>query len=557
MKEETILEVSSLSAGYGRDEAVRNLSFALRRGEILCLVGESGSGKSTVLKALIAAPEVEVLSGEIRYGEASILALPKGVRQKFCAEKMGMIFQSPGAAFNPIRTYEKQFVETLKSHGRYHADTFQKEVTETFAKVDLKEPERILRQCPYALSGGMNQRVALAITLLLGQEVLLCDEPTSALDATTALGVVRELKSLREKSQVSQIIVTHNLAMAGALADRIGVMCEGKLVEIGEAKEILNHPRQPYTKSLLEAVPSLKKQIAGVQDAGISKTCMRNSGDDLNEEIWMVEETREKKGETRENSEKEDDTEQYLLECNALSKKYHGNRSQVEALKEGKIRLKKGEILGVVGESGCGKTTLLKLISGLEAPDGGEILLNGRELKAKRAKADYAAVQMIFQDAVSSFHPRRKVADSIRETVQSLLGKGAEVDTKELAELVGLSPELMDRYPRQLSGGQCQRLAIARAVAVRPQVLLCDEVTSALDVSTQAQILKLLEKICRESGMAAVFVSHDIAVVSELCDRVIVMRDGGIVEEGDTLQVIAKPQEEYTKQLIDSVMEVG
>ena len=537
MKDETILEVSSLSAGYGRDEAVRDLSFALRRGEILCLVGESGSGKSTVLKALIAAPEVEVLSGEIRYDETMVLTLPKGKRRKFCAEKMGMIFQSPGAAFNPIRTYEKQFVETLKSHGRYHADTFSKEVADAFAKVELKDPERILRQCPYALSGGMNQRVALAITLLLGQEVLLCDEPTSALDAITALGVMQELKNLRERAQVSQIIVTHNLAMAGALADRIGVMYEGKLVELGETREILNHPKHPYTKSLLEVIPSLKRQIVKARDEGAA----------------MESEAPEDAG----LRELDQGHGHGVLETKDLSKAYHANRSRVEALKAGRIRLKKGEVLGVVGESGCGKTTLLKLISGLEAPDGGEILLNGRKLKAKRAKADYAAVQMIFQDAISSFHPRRKVADSIQEAVHGLLGKDAKIDKKELSELVGLSPELMDRYPRQLSGGQCQRLAIARAVAVRPQVLLCDEVTSALDVSTQAQILKLLEKICRESGMAAVFVSHDIAVVSELCDRVIVMRDGGIVEEGDTLQVIAKPQEEYTKQLIDSVMEVG
>lgn len=526
MKDEIVLEVSSLCAGYGKEEAVRDLSFVLRRGEILCLVGESGSGKSTVLKSLIAAPEVEVFSGQISFGGTAILTLQKKQRQRFCSEKMGMIFQSPGAAFNPIRNYEKQIVETLKSHGKYHAKTFSKEVAEAFAKVDLREPERILRQCPYALSGGMNQRVAIALALLLGQDMLLCDEPTSALDAATALGVVRELKNLKERAGISQIIVTHNLAMAGALADRIGVMCEGKLVEMGEAQEILSNPKHPYVKSLLEAVPSLKRQVA-------------------------------KAGENVGLRELDHGSVQYVLETKVLSKTYSVDHTPIQALKEGRLRLKKGEVLGVVGESGCGKTTLLKLISGLEAPDGGEILLNGQGLKTKRTKADYTAMQMIFQDAISSFHPRRKVADSIQEAVHSLLGKNVKIDKKELSKLVGLSPELMDRYPRQLSGGECQRLAIARAVAVKPQVLLCDEITSALDVSTQAQILKLLTKICRESGMATVFVSHDIAVVSELCDRVIVMRDGGIVEEGNTWQVISGPREEYTKKLIDSVMEVG
>lgn len=244
-----------------------------------------------------------------------------------------------------------------------------------------------------------------------------------------------------------------------------------------------------------------------------------------------------------------------VLEGKNLSKRYPASRSAVDALQGVDIRLSKGEILGVVGESGSGKSTLLKLLSGLEAPSSGEVLLHGRALSTRRTKDDYRAMQMIFQDAPASFHPRRTIADSINETVGNLCGKSA-FDRAALCAAVGLSPELMDRLPRQLSGGQCQRFAIARAISVKPEILLCDEVTSALDVSSQAQILRLLADICRKREMSAVFVSHDLAVVSCLCDRIMVMRGGAVVEQGGTRQIIDAPREEYTRKLIDSVMEI-
>ncbi len=244
-----------------------------------------------------------------------------------------------------------------------------------------------------------------------------------------------------------------------------------------------------------------------------------------------------------------------ILEGKNLSKRYSGSRKSVFALRGVDICLNKGEVLGVVGESGSGKSTLLKLLSGLETPSSGEVLLNGRRLSARRTKNDYRAIQMIFQDAPASFHPRRTIAASIGETVRNLCG-GADFDKAALCASVGLSPELMDRLPRQLSGGQCQRLAIARAIAVNPEILLCDEVTSALDVSSQAQILRLLADICREREMSAVFVSHDLAVVSCLCSRIMVMRGGAIIEEGEARKIISSPREEYTRNLIDSVMEL-
>lgn len=244
-----------------------------------------------------------------------------------------------------------------------------------------------------------------------------------------------------------------------------------------------------------------------------------------------------------------------VLEGKNLSKRYAGSRDAVDALKGVDLRLDKGEILGVVGESGSGKSTLLKLLSGLEAPSSGEILLHGAALFPHRTKEDYRAMQMIFQDAPASFHPRRMIAASIDETVRSLCGH-ADYDRAALCASVGLSPELMNRLPRQLSGGQCQRFAIARAISVEPEILLCDEVTSALDVNSQAQILRLLERICRERRMSAVFVSHDLAAVSCLCDKILVLRGGAVVERGETRQVIGSPREQYTRDLIDSVMEI-
>ena len=245
-----------------------------------------------------------------------------------------------------------------------------------------------------------------------------------------------------------------------------------------------------------------------------------------------------------------------VLEGNALSKRYRNHHTVVEALRGVDFRLEDGEILGLAGESGSGKSTLLKLIAGLEPPSEGGILLHGRELGYPRTTEDYRAMQMIFQNAPASFHPRRTIADSIAESVRSLRGRTAPIHAAELAGMVGLPPELMDRYPRQLSGGQCQRMAIARAMAVEPEILLCDEITSALDVSTQAQILRLLADICREKHTSAVFVSHDLAVIRCLCDRVMIMRGGALVEQGGVAQVIQAPKEEYTKKLVDSVLKI-
>ena len=252
-----ILSVSRLTVGYGERPAASDVSFTLRRGAILCLVGESGCGKSTVLKALLASPEISIFSGSISLEGTVISELPEKERRRLCCDKMGIVFQSPEATFNPIRSYRRQFIETLKSHGRYDPASFDSRVENAFLKVELTDWKRVLDECPFALSGGMNQRVALALALLLEQEILLCDEPTSALDATIQLQVAKELRRLRDRNGVTQIIVTHNLALARFLANHIGVMYAGRLVELGRASDVLNDPRHPYTKSLIAAIPVL------------------------------------------------------------------------------------------------------------------------------------------------------------------------------------------------------------------------------------------------------------------------------------------------------------
>ena len=258
-----VLTADHVSAGYGDRIAAADVSFSLNRGEILCLVGESGCGKSTVLKALVSSPEVRVHSGRISLCGTDLDSLSREKRRSLCSEMIGMVFQSPGGAFNPIRSYGKQFKETLISHGKYDASSFNHRAAEAFARVELTDWKRILHECPYALSGGMNQRAALALAMLLGQDILFCDEPTSALDATIQLQVAGELKKLRDENGVTQIIVTHNLALARFLADRIGVMYAGRLVELGEAKDLLRHPRHPYTRSLMAAIPALNGRMPG------------------------------------------------------------------------------------------------------------------------------------------------------------------------------------------------------------------------------------------------------------------------------------------------------
>lgn len=506
---DTVLSVKNLSANYGGQDILSDITFDLRQGEILGIVGESGSGKSTLLRAVfpMKSPGLVRSGGEIAFKAAD-------ERKKLCGQQIGMIYQNPKASFNPIRSYRKQFIETLKSHGKYKKENFENSINQIFEKLNLSGGKRILDSCPFEMSGGMNQRIAIALSILLEPVLLLADEPTSALDVTSQNQVVEELLRIREYYHTSMIIVTHNIGLISQIADKVGVMHQGKIIEMGTGQQVLKHPGNSYAKNLFDAVPQIRAL------------------------------TGERPGKSSD----------LLLNLKQVSKEYRKNRSSFLALSQVDMQLKPGEIFGIVGESGSGKSTLLKQIAGIQRPTDGAVMFRGKNVVSDRTKTDFRSMQMIFQNAVESFDPRLKIRHSISETLKNLgnMNNRKERDEKIdiLMELVGLKRELADRYPSQLSGGQCQRAAIARAISVHPDLLLCDEITSSLDVSVQAEIIKLLMKLAQDFQMAVIFVSHDIALVSNICEKIMVLKEGKCIEAGSAREIIKNPKNEYTKMLL-------
>lgn len=525
MSREKLLRLNHLCIAYGTKqtgfhEVVHDFSAELDEGEILCIAGESGSGKSTVLKAIVGMPSyvTEVMSGEVLFRGKDLVPMGWDERQKLLGTEIGLVQQNPAAAFNPIRTYEKQFQETLLSHGHPYDQT---EILETFGKLGLPKDERILKSCPYEMSGGMNQRIAIALITLLKPPLLLCDEVTSALDVTTQDQVADELLKLRDTTGIAILLITHNLGLAAKMADRVAILFGGERKEYGPVEQVLRHPKSSDTKKLLGAIPTFHKELP-----------------------------------------KRDLSGDVILTIDNAVRNYHVNGNTVHALRGVSLDVHRGEILGIVGESGSGKSTILRHAACLDHLTDGAITLKGRDVTHGTPKKVCADLQMVFQDAYASFDPRKKLRDSLLETLRIANKRAGRKETKEQMEevmtrhikAVGLDPELLDRYPSRLSGGQCQRMAIARAVSVHPDLLLCDEATSALDVFAQEEVVKLLSRLREELDITILFISHDLALVHSFCDRVIVLKDGAVVETGKAHDVICSPKEEYTKQLMASVL---
>ena len=515
MKDE-ILIVRGLSAGYWGKGVLSEISFELKQGEILGIAGESGSGKSTLLKSVFPMSEPGFIKsqGEILYKGREFKTFTKEELRKLKGEEIGLIGQNPKASFNPNRTFLKQFMETLKSHGLYQKETFLDHVKEVFDQLNLSGGEELLNSYPRQMSGGMNQRIAIALSVLLKPSLLLADEPTSALDAVSQELVLKELLKIREYYGTSIVLVSHNLGVISKIADQAAVMHQGTLVEYGDAKEVFYTPRHSYTKSLIGAVPGIR-----LSENKAPKT-----------------------------------TSDCLLEVTQLRRNYKRNERMICALNGISLKLKPGEIMGIVGESGSGKTTLLKQIAGVEKPEVGTIAFLGKKCSVQRTREELSRMQLIFQNAADSFDPRRKIRHSMEEILINLLKIKSKTERKERIHSqflrVGLSPELLERYPWELSGGQCQRAAIARALCVNPMLLLCDEITSALDVLVQSELTRLLESLARERKMAVLFVSHDISLVSRFCDTVMVMKEGACVEAASVKEILEKPKSGYTKQLL-------
>ena len=527
-----LLEIDNLAVdlpqGADRPHAVSDFNLRLQPGEILCVVGESGSGKSIMAKAvmrLLPEPHVRASAGRILFAGEDLLASSPARMREIRGSRISMIFQEPMTALNPVMTIRDQIEEVIFTHQEMpKEDRFQRMVR-LLRDVHLPDPERILYSYPHQLSGGQRQRAMIAMALILEPAVLIADEPTTALDVTTQAQILSLIRDLQKEHQTGVLFITHDFGVVAEIADRVAVMQHGRLVEFGEAKQVLNTPQHPYTRSLIAAVPSLTPRDP-----------------------------------------KPVDPQPAVLEVKNLNKVFRsssglfGGRSvrAVQAAKEVNLALHRSETLGIVGESGSGKSTVARCLVRLIEPDSGSVQLGDVDLlgKSRRKLRPYRKrIQMVFQDPFGSLNPRRKVAELISEgpMVHGLPRAEALQRARRLLELVGLDPRSADRYPHEFSGGQRQRIGIARALALEPEILIADEPVSALDVSVQAQILQLLADIRDRLQLSLLFITHDLRVAAQVCDTVAVMLNGEIVEFGAAREIFLNPKHSYTRQLIDAV----
>jgi len=514
----------SLPAGGDRALAVDGVSLALNAREIVCVVGESGSGKSTLAHAVLGLlPRgLRIAGGDIRLGEQQLAGMPLSELRKVRGKRIAMVFQEPLSALNPLMRCGRQIGEMLRTHGMRDARQTSARVAELLTSVGLPDHARIADSYPYQLSGGQRQRVMIAMALALEPDVLIADEPTTALDVTTQAQILALIKDIQQRKGLAVLFITHDFGVVSEIADRIVVMQGGRVVESGTAQQVLRAPQAAYTQSLLAAVPSFRPPAAGeVQSDALLR-------------VKDLRKTYLRKG------------------------KWFGPAQQFPAVKGVSFDIRRGETVGLVGESGSGKSTIGRMLAGLVPADGGEMRLRGADLLAEGAFADperRRSVQMIFQDPYGSLNPRHTVARILTGGMRrhGMSAGAAMARARELMQLVKLDPSALDRYPHEFSGGQRQRLGFARAIAVTPELIVADEPVSALDVSVQDQVLAMLRQLKQELQLSMLFITHDLRVASQLCDRVIVLKHGEIVEQGPTAQVLEQPRHEYTRELIAAV----
>ncbi|GAA4494759.1 ABC transporter ATP-binding protein [Actinoallomurus oryzae] len=513
--------------GDGVLRAVDGVSFDLAGGGALGIVGESGSGKSTTALALLGLHRGSSarVSGGVRLGEDDVNALDDESVRRLRGRRIAMIFQDPLSALDPYFRIGDQIAEVYRTHTGAGRRQAWARAVEVLDRVGIPDAARRARSRPHEFSGGMRQRALIAMALACEPEILVADEPTSALDVTVQAQILDLLDELRADTGMALLLVTHDLGVVSRSVDRVLVMQNGRAVEEGPVSEVLTSPAAPYTRALLEAVPRLDAPRP-------ERPAHHNAGKPLLVVSGLSREFRRPGGGLR--------------------------RDVLRAVDDVSLEILGGETLGVVGESGSGKTTLARMIVRLLEPTSGAITFGGRDitrLPERALRPVRRDLQMVFQDPVSSLNPRRTVGDSIADPlrVQGTGGREALRTAKELMERVGLDPSRHDRYPHEFSGGQRQRMGIARALSLRPKLLVCDEPVSALDVSTQAQILDLLRDLQEEYELTIVFVSHDLAVVRQVSDRVAVMRNGALVELADAEELYTSPRHEYTRTLLAAV----
>jgi peptide/nickel transport system ATP-binding protein len=530
-----ILEVRDLTialpAGGDRATAVRNVSFSVGRGEIVCLVGESGSGKSVIAQGVMGLlpRTLPVTTGQILLQGEDITHAPLSRLRELRATRMSMIFQEPMTALNPVMTCGDQIDEVLSQHTKLSPAERREKVLAIVREVLLPDPERMVASYPHQLSGGQRQRIMIAMALVLDPVLLIADEPTTALDVTTQAQILKLVLDLQHRHGAGVLFITHDFGVVAEVAHRVAVLRLGDLVEIGPKADVLQRPQHAYTRMLMAAVPTLHlKERANDPDAPV---VLKVRG----------------------------------LEKTYLDKRWFGAHRSVHAAQDVNLEIRRGQTLGIVGESGSGKSTVARCIVRLIDPSGGSVMLGGDRpghpgkehaediamMSARQLRPLRQRVQIVFQDPYRSLNPRRTVAQAMVEGPMNYgLGHAEAMQrARDLLALVRMDGSAMDRYPHQFSGGQRQRICIARALMMEPELLIADEAVSALDVSVQAQVLQLFEEIRARLNLAMLFITHDLRVASQVCDHLAVMSKGQVVEYGPAHRVFGAPQHEYTRAL--------
>lgn len=558
-----LLSIKNLSLDFiaesGTVNALKNISLTVNKGEVVALVGESGSGKSVTslsILQLLPSPPAKFSTGEILFSEngnetTDLLKRKRNEMQDIRGNKIAMIFQEPMTSLNPVLTCGDQVMESLLLHKRITKPEAKQQTINWFEKVKLPDPETIFNRYPHQLSGGQKQRVMIAIAMCCEPSLLICDEPTTALDVTVQKTILQLIKELQQQSNMGVIFITHDLGVVAEIADRAVVMYKGEIVEQNSVKEIFNTPEHPYTQALLACRPvnhERGKRLPVVSD-------------------FIGEKIKSKKQEITNKEVAKPGNPEVLLTAENLSVWFPVKKtilgkglSYTKAVDDVSFEVYKGETLGLVGESGCGKTTLGRTLLRLIEPTSGKIVYNGIDLTAKKRselRSLRKEVQIVFQDPYSSLNPRITIGSAIAEPmkVHGIFPTDKQRRSKvtELLEKVNLKAEHFNRYPHEFSGGQRQRIVIARALALNPSFIVCDESVSALDVSVQAQVLNLLNDLKKEFGFTVIFISHDLSVVRYISDRIMVMNKGKIEERGKADDIYFNPQSVYTQKLIASI----
>ncbi len=579
MSNNKVLDVQDLTVEFKTEDnfvrAVNHISFTLNRGETIGIVGESGSGKSVTslsVMRLIPNPPGKITSGKILYygrkdTPADLVALSESDMRKYRGNEVAMIFQEPMTSLNPVYTCGDQVVEAIQLHQKVSKKEAKQKTLELFAKVQLPSPERIFDAYPHQISGGQKQRVMIAMAMSCNPSILIADEPTTALDVTVQATILDLMRDLQKQNDMAVIFITHDLGVIAEIADRVLVMFKGNIVEQGPIKEIFSNPQHPYTKGLLACRPPLDKRLSKLP---VISDFMKEENGQLIEIESSIEKVIDAVAVSEEKTKermKGLEAQTPLLEIKNLKTYFPSKKSffgktldYVKAVDDVTFNVYPGETLGLVGESGCGKTTLGRTILRLVPNHDGSVLFDGKSVfdlnndEMKKLRED---MQIIFQDPYSSLNPRMTIGDAIMEPMQvhKIYANDKERKEKviELLETVKLTAAQFSRYPHEFSGGQRQRICIARALSLNPKFIVCDESVSALDVSVQAEVLNLLIKLRQDFKFTYIFISHDLSVVKFMSDRMVVMNQGKVEEMGYADDIYYNPQRDYTKKLINAI----